>query len=132
MESKINENEGLLPAIVTMIVFGLIFFNINPLPENFNEKFFSASAILFVMSLLYNVRYIRFIKESTIKNSSVKFSILMYSALVVFLIAIGTTNTFHMLIEGILLLIIAGLIAIVTIDTRDQQISDFFIASSSL
>jgi len=116
--NEINENEGLLQAIVAVIVFGLIFFNINPLPENFNENFFSASTVLFVMSLLWNVRYIRFTKGLTIKNPGVKFSILMYSAFVVLLIAMGATNTFHMLIEGILLLIIAGLITIVTIDAR--------------
>ena len=117
VESKINENEGLLPAIMAMGIFALIFFTGNFFSDaSFGKNFFAASTIVCAACILWNVS--SQLTEGLITKIFIKLSILIFSAVIVCLITLTTIGPFYMLIEGILLLIIAGMTTILIIDTR--------------
>ena len=115
---KSDENKGLKTGIIAVIIFALTFFALNSLSEaSFSVSFFAASAALCVMSIIGNSLYALFGKKSMTESLSIKFLILIFSAVILLYGFLATIDPFHILIEGILLLIIGGMTTIITLDS---------------
>ena len=123
MESKINENEGLLPAVIILAVFGLALFV---------EGFLKASVAVFILYLfwsIYATRKMEWAVFKKVKSKTLVLDLITMSFVIasLFTTSFPSTSSFIPALSGALILTTTGLATIIILDARGQTTSDFFI-----
>ena len=123
MESKINENKGLLSATIIVVAFGLALFA---------ESFLLASAMVLILCVIWityaTIKMERAIyKKIELRVLALKAAMLLLLVTSLLLVAFlpPITSSFSTLL-GVLILITTGIATITIIDARGQPTSDFF------
>ena len=118
MESEnVNENEGLLPAVVAIAVFGFALFV---------TDFFVASGITYVLCLVWTHPKIKEVGYNRIGTR-----VLVLEATTLFLITISffPVSNFFQTLLNVSVMIVTGLIRIIVLDARAQQSSGLFLSN---
>ncbi len=121
MNSEINENEGLLPAVVIVAVFGLALFTIG---------FLKASVAVFLLYLFWSVYATRKMELTVFKKLELKTLVLDIITTSIVITSLAATSflsvsNFILALLGVLILTTTGLSTIIILDTRGQPASDF-------